>query len=312
MDDDERAKWEEKRAKGILARVLRNLIYNEKPELANLLKKFYEKSSPYLLEGRHGNPIHHTAKVLEFIVQISLKMNLSDKDLKALLAAAVFHDSGFAKIPKDRKKIKKADIDAIKDPVQKEAKRKEAIELRQEHMEKGANIASKYLNVMLSEFEKEDVDKITNCVVSIIEKHDNPSIAELEDKLESRKQWLFDGEHHEGDPPGYERLVPIHREADRLWMLSIDGIIADLEDEIEKSGKGMLPREKIKYNAGRHEEERKLYEEAFLDASTRFGFKEGCAFYRTPVGQQLFLTLYEEALETFEGIGLYIAKLLLP
>lgn len=297
MNEIERLEWEKKRGQETLERLVRYLRDQKKPELSDLSAELYAKAEPYLVEARHGNPLHHTAQVLEFAVRIGIQENLPDEELRCLIAAAIYHDSGFARIPKDQKKIKKAEIDSIEDPAEKETRRKEALQLRREHADKGSEIVAGVLKSLKSfRFSGEESNRITN----IIRVHDNPTIAELVDHPEEKKKWLFSPEN---------RLEWMHREADRLWMLSIDGLIADLETE-RRGGRLTSARAKIEYNTRRHFDERALYQSVYPDAITRFNFREDTAFYRTVTGQKLFLKLRSEAIVTFDNMGADLENLL--
>lgn len=211
-------KWEKNRSAEIFGLAMLCLKEVKRYGLVDKAEKYHQLALPYLEEARHGNPIHHTAMVLYFCVKIGLSEKLNDYEMEELMAAAAFHDSGFAKIPSTQKKIKKADIDAIRIPRQRDEKRQEAIRLRLSHATMGGEIAWDALN-LTTDFSN---SAAILPVVNIIKMHDNPSVAELEDRQNLKASYLIHGLSHD------YFLAAIHREADRLWMLTADGIKADL------------------------------------------------------------------------------------
>lgn len=265
-----------KRAGIILDAVLLRL--GEKwPRVASTLENIYPMALPYLLKARKGNPVHHSLKVVEFISEIAIGEGSSEAEVLDCVLAALLHDTGA------EGKIRKADIDKEKDPVKHEELRQEAIKLRLAHMSAGAEVAEKVIaqfnagKPMLA-IQPTDVEIIKD----IIRIHDNPSIAEYENKNDGT--WLFS----ENNDPLKDKLVKFHREADRLWMLSEEGLEVDLQRD-EKKGK-RDPADRVKGNIKRHQEEYALYSEAFGDGAIKYGFREN-TLYRTETGFKIFKQL---------------------
>lgn len=274
--------WEEARASEIIGRLCNLLESNGKTSLSKLVRNAYEGVLPALKSGRHINPIHHTPYVAEFLVQILLEEpDIEERSLKQGIVAAMFHDSGNAFEPKSEKKIMKEDID------ENPSLRMLAIEQRARHMKNGALLAERFMRAQDSPmFTEEDISVVT----WIIKHHDDPTIADLVDQKE-RETYLFgpESEHR-------CRLAAIHREADRLWMLSVDGLVTDMKRKAEK-GKPWDPQAQITWNTIRHLEERAFYEEAFATKIKEFNFEPFSAFYRTKGGKRLFKVLQQKARE---------------
>lgn len=273
---------EEVRASEIVDRLCDFLHNKDKDSMSKLVRDAYEGVLPALKAGRHINPIHHTPQVVEFLVQIMLEeQDFKESALKQGIVAAMFHDSGNAFEPKGEKKIMDEDVNAdlsLREP---------AIEQRRRHMMNGAMLAELFMRAQGSPtFTQNDISVVT----WIIEHHDDPTIAELMDEKE-KEAYLFGH-----DPEPRNRLAAIHREADRLWMLSIGGLVTDMKRKAEK-GKPWYPQAQITHNAIRHQEERALYEEAFATRIKEFDFEPFSAFYRTKEGKKLFTVLQQKARE---------------
>ena len=273
---------EEVRASEIVDRLCDFLHNKDKDSMSKLVRDAYEGVLPTLKAGRPINPIHHTPQVVEFLVQIMLEeQDFKESALKQGIVAAMFHDSGNAFEPKGEKKIMDEDVNAdlsLREP---------AIEQRRRHMMNGAMLAELFMRAQgSSTFTQNDISVVT----WIIEHHDDPTIAELMDEKE-KEAYLFGP-----DPEPRNRLAAIHREADRLWMLSIDGLVTDMKRKAEK-GKPWYPQAQITHNAIRHHEERALYEEAFATRIKEFDFEPFSAFYRTKEGKKLFTVLQQKARE---------------
>lgn len=244
--------------------------------ICRLLKAAYENALPALKDGRHMNPIHHTPQVVEFLVRILLaETDMEPDTLKRAIVTAVFHDSGNAYEPKSEKKIRKKDVDA--DP----SLREPGIEQRRRHMRNSVSLLEGFMSLQIEPtFTPDEISEVK----WIIGHHDDPTIAELLGGKESAA-YLFG--------PALEprvRLAVIHREADRLWMLSKEGIVTDLK----RKKKPWYPPAQITHNVIRHWEERKLYEEALPDKIEEIGFDAFSAFYRTKGGKRLFAKLQED------------------
>ncbi len=246
------------------------------PSLANLLDAAWTEALPLLKKGRHKNPIHHTAHVVDLAVQIGLAQNLTDDEIAQLIVAAVFHDSGNAFEPKDEPKISVGDVRA--NPDEKDG----AIEQRRRHMVSGGQLVSLFLSELESTVWQFTLDQAKQ-IVGIVEIHDNPTLAEFETGEEREKLLL-----HNASP-----LSQILREADRLWMLTEDGLVTDMMRK-EKRGKSWQAQSQITHNAKRHHEERQLYEEVLGPDVAQLGFDCDTAFYRTEKGKALFRDLQRQ------------------
>ena len=261
--------WEKDRANNVVDQVCAQL----NTSLCRLLNIAWEGALPLLEKGRHRNPIHHTAHVVNLAVQIGQDESFSDGELAQLLVATVFHDAGNAFEPKDEPKITVGDVRS--DP----AKKDDAIEQRRRHMVAGGKLVEVFLTDLEPaawEFTSDGAKQI----VRLVEIHDNPTVAELQTGKEREKSLL----HNAG------WLSQILREADRLWMLTEDGLITDMVRK-EKRGKPWQPLAQITHNAIRHHEERYLYEAILGPDASKLGFDYATAFYRTDQGKALFRDL---------------------
>jgi hypothetical protein len=253
MTESQQADWERQRGQEVLDRTRRNLKtydFLEGRESAALVQTVYNLALPYLEQARHGNPIHHTAYVVEHIREIAFGDDVKDSLYpirNELMVAAVLHDVGFANIPAGQKKIKLSDIEAVEDPQEKEELRSEAIRLRLQHMKEGKKIAQEILSKSIGE--ALDI----GLILKIIAEHDSPTIAELVTEPRLKATWLFNLSTRES------RALWAHREADRLWMLTIDGVIADLISDLKSGRTSITGLQKLAANIKRHEEEHDLY-----------------------------------------------------
>lgn len=268
--------WEKEVANRVLNDV-RTLLANSEPRLTGLLEEAWDRAFPFLKRGRHKNPIHHTAYVVKHAVKIGLEQLEDDGELAQLIVAAVFHDSGNAVDPKVESKITVEHVRA--DPTQKA----DAIKQRNRHMAAGGKFVRLFLTERDSGIWTFNGSQIGQ-IVKLVEIHDNPTIAQLE-AGEERKAYLFDIR---------QTLAAILREADRLWMLTVDGLVTDMVRK-QKKGKPWQPLAQITHNAIRHHEERQLYEEEFRQAVSEFEFDDDTAFYRTRKGKGLFRELQRQS-----------------
>lgn len=117
-----------------------------------LVKEKYQKifrlAKPYYKKGREADEQHHLV-VAKMISSILKKVDL-DEDI--MMAAALLHDIGYAKIPPEKRKTHWAN------------------KIVKNHMKFGAKIAREILEKV--DFSREKVDK----VCKIIATHDNPTI----------------------------------------------------------------------------------------------------------------------------------------
>lgn len=206
----------------------------------------YPMVLPYPIEARRGNPVHHAAHVVKFMSEILLGERASKAVIRWGVVAALLHDIGDTVTREGR--IRKRDIEGTPPGPKREVMSQEAIEGRRAHMKKGVQPAKEKLAGYNKEFgqtfSREDIARITR----IIAHHDDPSIQEYEEAITG--QWLFKKD---------DWLLWFHREADRLWMLSEDGVEVDLARDRkkaqEKGKKPVGPPERIRGNIKRHREE---------------------------------------------------------
>ena len=111
-------------------------------------QKIFELARPYYKKGREADKEHHLV-VAQMMEEILKEVDL-DEDV--MMAAALLHDIGYAKIPPNKRKVHWAD------------------KVVRDHMKYGAEIAEKILKKV--NFPKEKVKK----VCQIISVHDNPTI----------------------------------------------------------------------------------------------------------------------------------------
>jgi hypothetical protein len=270
-------KTELTKANSLMNRAVAKLRAAGKETAAGLLEFLYPRTLPYLLDGRKSNPLQHTAQVVDFMVDLSLNENLPEREAQKAVATALLHDIGYARSKEG--KIRKADIDAEQDREKKEALRQQAIQARKAHMDAGAEIAGELLAQSPDLFTPGEVQEIQ----AVIRIHDNPSIQEYEEVNDGK--WLL--------PPD-NQLAQFLREADRLWMLSEEGIEIDLQRDKRKTGLRDAPK-RIADNIERHLQEGALYYQAkgLPVAPNVYGFK-GFSLYRTETGFLLFKFLIRE------------------
>lgn len=116
------------------------------------LKKKYQKifklTKPYYKKGREADEEHHLV-VAQMMQEILKEVDL-DEDI--MMAAALLHDTGYAKIPVNSRKTHWAD------------------EVVCNHMKYGAEIAKKILEKI--SFPKEKIKKVCQTIAT----HDNPTV----------------------------------------------------------------------------------------------------------------------------------------
>ncbi len=295
------------RAKAPLNEAMDRLRDSGNSEIAEILKRLFNMSLLHFVEGRKKNPIHHMAYVVKFMSEIMLGEGASEEELKLGTVAALLHDIGLGRV--EEGKVRKADIESAP-PGKRSGVIDEAIKSRQAHMLQGAETARELLsayNVWFGEaFSDGDIQKI----IYLIEIHDGPSIAEYDllrglpedgTKLSAAK-WLFEKD---------DKLMMYLREADRLWMLSEDGIDLDLERELEKKQKQLSEEGKDPASATvdsrirviksikRHREEAELYSRILgKESAKEYGFKDGF-LYRTDTGREICRRLVSSLKENY-------------
>jgi len=137
------------------------------------------------------------------------------------------------------------------------------------HMREGAKMARATLDRLdfpTAVFSADDIDEVCR----IIAIHDNPK----------RKEKM----------PADDLMAVAFREADRLWMVTLQGVRSDLARKQKRKDPAVDPDNpaeqlaQAKYNISRFIKERKLYDDEtdgpFQDKTTLFRTKEGFAIYR--------------------------------
>jgi hypothetical protein len=230
--------------------------------------------------------------------------------VKAGLLAALFHDvaQGLSRLPK----ITEAHMqDKIRQVVHGQATlddlkqyRDDAVRARQEHMAGGAQIAGSMLRAYQSQHPEELTDEVICEIERIIEHHDDPKIPVAYHVMrrtfaedEAYQKWQaalkepektelasFLGETGEAYLIKVDDwLLQYHHEADLLWMLTQDGIEADLARF--SPGEEKTPRKMIDHNVSLHRQEVELYQDQPDFAA--YGFQKGTV-YRSKTGFMLF------------------------
>lgn len=245
--------------------VLPHITSKQKNQLKLDLTRLSQMALPYFLAGTAANPVHHNFQTVENILLIlSHRSNANHpdfEDYKKAVILALLHDIGNGYVDPDLKKVKKSDIADRRCELEEQDKTeaeiqdgihpliKEGEKYRKAHMVEGAKIAIKLLKEDANILEPEEIEEIAK----IIKIHDNPSIAEY---------------YSEAKKPYGEYLIPLNndlaytlREADRLWMVSQEGLEKDLFDDLRKSKKPD-PFTKLRHNVKRFKDEYKLYEQA--------------------------------------------------
>lgn len=277
----------------------------QKDELKNTLTYLFEKALPFFVKGSDNNPIHHHVQVVENMLFIAIEETKSDnldeayKFVRKAAVLALLHDIGSGFFKPGSRKIKSSDIKDREQELLKKKKPKEerereisglierAVEYRMVHMIEGAKIAE---NLLMGwerrpPFDEKNIQDIKKC----IEIHDLPSIAEYYISL--------------GKPCNKNYLIPLDnpfavilREADRLWMVSKEGLEKDLLDDLQKNKKPD-PLLKLKHNVTRFREEFFLYKSLKdIGLYDLKGFKEETLF-RTNAGFELLKQYLSERID---------------
>lgn len=259
---------------------------------AGMMTRILTMSLPLFVEASEKTPVHHTACVVKMMARILLGEDASPAEIRRGVVAALLHDVGLARVAAE--KMRKADILAAA-PDRREAVIERAIAARRAHMVHGAWMAETVLTAFNGWFGEglspEDVAEVCRLVAL----HDNPSVQEYEEMRGHRAgaTWLLSLD---------DRLAMFLREADRLWMLTEEGIAADLELDLQKEQKALAaagrdPQDarpdreaRIAANIARHREEAALYERALGGGAAAYGFING-TLYRTRTGYALFESL---------------------
>jgi hypothetical protein len=257
---------------------------DEIEHIADMLTSTFWRSLPHFVEGRDHNPIHHNTQALDNMVQIGLGETFTYPEFRNATLLALLHDIGNAvsqrpKVKTDQVKaaLKRGAADGTREALK-------AVAFRLEHMDNGPELARDILTP-LGSAALSDAD--IHLICRAITVHDYPSIEKVLKDLEDETGVNI------GCVPGdfllpfdntpFGRLITWLREADRLFMLSEQGILKDLADDAvdDPSAKNILDR--LKGNAEKHRNEFLLYERA----GKKKGFKAK-TLYRTETGYNMF------------------------
>lgn len=282
----------------------------QKEELKTILTDLFLEVLPYFRSGTEANPIYHHTQVLNNMVQIGLGEKLPYEELRNALILALLHDIGNAisespKVtnseiedvldpdkPEDIKRdiAQKFKLEHIKDNVELAKRLAEmAIEFRLEHMDKGPELARKVLQPYLDAKTLSGDD--LNLICEAIKIHDYPTV---EKTLKFLREKGISVNYPKGhfllpfDDSPFGRLITFLREADRLFMVSYQGVVKDLDDKKEITADDI--RSKLESNMKSHRDEYRLYKDANRDVG-RF-IQE--TLYRTATGYSIFINAKDE------------------
>lgn len=299
LDREPGLEWECRQAEKVLESAKRRLEEAKLKECVGHVEAACESAQPFLERGRHRNPVHHTAHVLDIMVEIMLgqpktvgHLSVPPEHFRLGIWAAIFHDAGNAFEPEGEKKIR------VKDVRQDASLLTPAMEQRRRHMENGARLVEEAMNSLRNSlgFTADDID----IAGELVRHHDDPTLGEYLKGSPDIAEYLFAPAPHDRSPAPYP-LSALLREADRLWMLTTPGIVEDLRRNIAK-GNAFDPPVLIEDNRKRHCDERDLYKEyatavgksSLRQLMEQWGFGENTAFYRSDVGKRKYQELPTE------------------
>ena len=231
-----------------------------KKELETLLPALFTHIFNDLKSGIKENPIEHHLTVLQHALEITNFEGLTQLEIKRAAVLALLHDIA------PTKKITTQMVEEAR-LSKGEAAAAELEQLRKkyriQHMQEGAETARKRmeeLNTALGNeaLSAEDMDIICD----IIAIHDNPS-----NKIPITKDNL---------------LAVAQREADRLWMITLLGVKADLSRKGKDAENEDMIKEQVEWNKKAFTKERKIYNpdlESFVDDITFFRTRGGHKIY---------------------------------
>lgn len=250
-------------------KALPNTTKKEQKQLKSVLTRLGQMAFPDLLTGTAANPVHHNFQTVENILLIlSLDGSRKYQRFKYYKKAAILallHDIGNGFVDPSLKKLKSSDITDRRNELVRQGKTKKQIDqeinplirqaskYREAHMKEGAKIADKLLRKANASHNILKPTEIAE-IVKLIRLHDNPSIVEYysDSKRPYTKGKLIPLRNH---------LAYILREADRLWMVSKEGLEKDLFDDLRKD-KQPDPFAKLRHNVKRFKDEYQLYTKA--------------------------------------------------
>lgn len=285
----------------------------ERGDVVRLVDDLHPRLIPYLEKAGERNPVHHTAYVMEFLTRILTGEGRTEPfAVRVSMLAALFHDAGLglseaSKITERHIRDKARALLTGRATLEElEAYLAAAVLARQEHMRLGGALAEEMLGEQRRSQAGEGMlnEETIREVKRIVTHHDDPKIPVihlvLKDELEhapAYREWRSALDSRERtrldrlldkDVDAYligvdDWLLQYHHEADLLWMVTGDGIEAD----IERLGPGnaTTPREILENNVALHRDEVGLYRH--LSNFSRYGFINGTV-YRSRTGYALF------------------------
>jgi len=285
------------------------LTEREKQQVKNTIEELYRISREDFEKSRKDNPLHHSFIVLDIVLKIAFGQKLEYQDIRKLVVLSILHDLGYGAIEKGKGritagKIKKEMIAPYEDKKStltkdqqdvEEAKITKAIQdsinARKEHMKAGAPIAKRLLNELNSWLPKNDQFSVSdiNKIIELVGMHDNPGIAKTYETKEFKP--YIQGSAQEFLIGKLDNLALIFREADRLWMLSYEGLVKDLMDRLivyvktnENKDKPLSVEEQLANNIAVFRDERRSYDVAGRNYDTFYGD----TFIRTKTGFEIY------------------------
>jgi hypothetical protein len=234
-------------------------------EIRPMVWVLFDMIFPDLLKVKavEGNPIEHHLIVLGHMMEIAAGEESPHITMEQAAALALLHDIA---------PVEKITTQMVAEARKRAPAEADALEFRRQqnrilHMREGSAIAHRRmleLNVRLGKivFDAQAID----IVCEVIRIHDNPSL----NIPIPRTNWL----------------AVAFREADRLWMITHEGIVTDLKRKNKRPDAPGAYSKQLASNIRRFREERSLYrlielvEGPFCDDETFFRTKAGYAIYR--------------------------------
>jgi len=292
------------RSAGERIETTQSTIYSteEVREITDILPSVFWAALPHFVEGREQNPIYHNTQVLDNMVRIGLGEHPPYREFKNAVLLALVHDIGNA--VSRRPKFKTDEVVAAFQRGTQEGidTALKAVAFRLEHMDNGPELARDVLSSLVRQGKLRDDD--VHLIGRAITVHDYPSVETVLKGLADKTQTSF------GYVPGdfllafdnspFGRLIMWLREADRLFMLSEQGVIKDVRDGLdgddEPTAEALLA--KLQSNANKHAEEFDLYKLA----GRADGFREE-TLYRTQTGHGLFAKFLADGRARWAQVG---------
>jgi hypothetical protein len=267
----------------------------EEPSLVDVLESLFWDALPYFRMRPDLNPVHHHTQVLDNMVQICLGEEAKYETLRNATIAALLHDIGNS--VSKQTKIKTDEITAVTDRRDrtrqcriKNKLQKQAVDLahkafafRMEHMSKGPPLVIKLTSKLVEDGFLSEEDVVLIC--DVVRVHDNPTVEQL---MEICRKADVETDFAEGffllphDDTSFGTLTSLLREADRLYMMTDQGVRQDLSRKTASPTADEI-KTKRKKNADKHRREYVLYE----NVGQGDGFI-GNTLYRTETGFRIF------------------------